>query len=100
MSSFLYCPWVGDSVAALGGADDSPAVLDDLRRGRHPLDSLVEVLVKGISAVGRHDHVEWAVDLLHRRALGGATGGLVYLEEVARVDAGDLPVAVDRNVHA
>ena len=73
-----------EAVAALGGAHDQPAGLDDLRRGRHALDRLVEVLVERIAGVAR--------DRRRRTAAGtacmansprGLAGGGVHRPELA-----------------
>ncbi len=54
------------AVAALGRADDRAARAHDLRRGRHALDGLVEVLVEREARVGRQHDVERARHGAHR----------------------------------
>ena len=93
-----YEPWLGEAVAAFRGADDRAARSDDLGGGRHALDRLVEVLVEGIAAVGRHDDVEGAIDRLHRLAPRLCAGGRVHGQDLAAECPGDPLLVIEQDV--
>ena len=88
------------TVAALRGAHDGTTPFDNLRRGRHPLDALVEVLIERVAAVGRHDDIERRVERLHGGSLDVRRHPLVNGEDLAGAGTGDPAVAVDRHVDA
>ena len=74
------------------------AGLDDARAGAHALHALVKIHVERIAAVRRDHDVERRADFLHRRFADELDAGVVRLEQVAREDAGDLPLVVECDV--
>ena len=90
----------GEAVAALGGAHDQPARLDDLGRRGHALDRLVEVLVERIAGVAGHDDVEGLGHGLHREPSCRLAGGGVHRAELAREGLDHLLLAVEDHVEA
>ena len=62
-------PWSGKPSRHSAAQTIVPPGLHDLRRGRHPLHRLVEVLVEREARVGRHDDVERAASTGAHRQL-------------------------------
>ena len=89
---------VGEAVAALGGADDRAARLDDLGRSRHALHRLVEVLVEREAGVRRDHDVEAARRPGASPSPGDRASSAVHREQLATEGVRDLLLAVQHHV--
>jgi hypothetical protein len=88
----------GEAVAALGGADDRAALLDDRGRRGHALDRLVEVLVERVAGVARDHDVEGLGHRAHGRGARRGARGRVHGPQLARERRDDALLAVEDHV--
>ena len=75
-----------------------PPGLDDLRRRRHPLDRLIEILIERVPGVARQDDVERRGDFAHRRLLGIRARSPVLGQQLAGEHRRDLLLTIECHV--
>lgn len=98
LEEFVQRAVCGNAFAAFAGEDEESAVFEDSGAGAHPFDTLVEVKVEGITAVGGEDDVEGSGNGLHGGLLDELAAFLVGLDEVAGEDGGDFSGFVECDV--
>ena len=81
-------------------ADDRATLSCNERSSGHPLHRLVEVQVQGVAAVRRNDQVVGLGHRPHGIPPSPVAGGAMHREQLPRVRARDLVVAVDGHVEA
>src|SRR5262249_14928294 len=89
---------IRNAIAAFGGTNDNTAALDDLGRGRHPFDGLVEILIERVSRVRRYDDVKWPIDASHNTPARELASCGMFLKQVTRKSSCDLLIAIQRDI--